>query len=149
VPGFLILGEGVFAAESWGSEQKTSASRNQAHWQDVPGLFGHQVGDHKIQFGFFIRHTTTVNDALDAELISAVAYAGAGFYLHAPDVWGGFHQEVVSMHLSVGLGYDEAEAHGFVHEGYFAKVSSASDAEAAGLGRPLSRAPPGRWIAPG
>src|ERR1700680_4984109 len=147
MPRFLAARQRVFAAESGGSEQKASASRNHAYWQDVPGLGGHQVGHHKIDFGFLVGHIPAVNDALHAELISAVAHAGAGFYLHAPDVWAAFYHEVVAMHLSVGLGYDEAEAHGFEHEGYFSEVSSARDGEAAGLGCLLGRASPGRSVA--
>jgi hypothetical protein len=53
------------------------------------------------------------------------------------------------MHLSLGLGYDVAEAHGFVDEGYFSEVSYAGDGDAAGSGGFLGRASLGRWIASG
>jgi hypothetical protein len=42
------LGQGVLATESWGSEQEASASCDYADGQDVPGLFGHEVGDYEI-----------------------------------------------------------------------------------------------------
>jgi len=48
VPGFQVLGPWVLAAKSWGSQEKASASRDHADWQDVPGVCGHQVGHHEI-----------------------------------------------------------------------------------------------------
>ena len=82
-------------------------------------------------------------------LISAIAQAGAGFYLHAPQFVAAFHHEVVAMHLSVGLADNVAEAHGFVDEGYFSEVSHSGYRDAAGSGGLLGRASPGRWGASG
>src|SRR5579863_544591 len=48
VPGFQVLGPWVLAAESWGREQKASASCDYAYGQDVPDSFEHQVGDYEI-----------------------------------------------------------------------------------------------------
>jgi len=141
------LGEGVLAAESWGSEQEASASRDHAYGEDVPDFFGHEVGDYEIEFGLFVGHDAAVGDALNAELVAAVAYAGTGFHLDTPQLVAAFDHEVVAMHLSVGLADDVAEAHGFVDEGDFSEVASAGDGDAAGSGGSLGRASAGRGSA--
>ena len=139
----------MLAGEVAGREEEGSAACDLAYWQDEPGLFEHQVGDYEVEFGFLVGDGAAVGDALDAELIQAVTHAGAGFYLHAPELVAAFDHEVVAMHLSVGLGDHVAEAHGFVDEGYLAKIASASDAEAACLGRLAGRVLPRRSGASG
>ena len=141
--------QGVLAAESGGREEKASAARDHADGQDVPDVFGNQIGDYEIQFGFLVGDGAAVGDALDAELVASVAHASAGFYLDAPDSVSAFEHEVVAMHLPVGLGDDVAEAHGLVDEGDFAEVAAAGDGQAAGAGGLLGAALLGRRRASG
>jgi hypothetical protein len=110
---------------------------------------GRLASHYEVEFGLLVGHEAAVGDAQHAELIPAVAHAGAGFYLHAPKLVPTFHHEVVAMHLSVGLGDQVAEAHGFVDECHFAKIASASDAEAACQGRLAGKARPRRSNASG
>ena len=90
-----------------------------------------------------------MSDALHAELVAAVAHASAGFYLDAPQLVAAFDHEVVAMHLSVGLGDDVAEAHGFVDKGDFDEIAAAGNGEAAGARGLLGAALPERGSASG
>ncbi len=146
VPGFAVGGEEVFPARVvFAGEEEAAAAGDYADGDDEPGVFGDDVGGDEVEVGGGVGDDAAVGDALDAELVAAVAHAGAGFYLDEREFFcGGLEDEIVAVHLSVGLGDDVAEAHGLADEGDFAEVATLGDAEAAELGGGAGKALLGR-----
>ena len=91
----------------------------------VPGGFGDDVGHEEIDFAGGVGSHGLAETALDVDEIGSVAQYCGRLDLHPPQSLTGVEDEVVALAVSVGLGYSEAEAGGFVHEGQFREFATA------------------------
>jgi hypothetical protein len=147
VPGFAVAGVGVSAGVAFGAKGHAGAHRDLPHWNDVPGFFRNDIDHYEIDIGFFVGDHDTVSAATNAGLIQAAPHAAASLYLYAPKAASALDDEIIGKVVPTGLGYHEAETHGFVDEGGFAKFAALVVHDSACLGTLVGRAPLARWHA--
>jgi hypothetical protein len=141
VPGFAVVGVWVSAGVAFGAECHAGAYRDFPHWDNVPGFFQNDIDDYEIDIGFFVGDHDTVSAAANAGLIEAAPHVAASLYLYAPKAASTLDDEVVGKVVPTGLGHHEAETHGFVDEGGFAKFAAQVVHDSACLKALVGKAP--------
>ena len=112
--------------------------------EDIPGVFGDDVGDEEVDFGGFVGGDAADGAAVGVDVIEAVFLCCGGFDLDAEEfvAFGpsaADEDEVEALAVAVGLGDAEAEAGGFVDEGEFGELSATLGVEFALVGRGRAR----------
>lgn len=113
-----------------GEEGEVAAGGEGADGEDIPGVFGDDVGDEEVDlFGGVADFGGAAAEVAGGDVIGAVEIASAGLDLDAPELRGaaagGVEDEVVGFAVAVGLGDGESEGNGFVEEGDFDQLSIA------------------------
>jgi hypothetical protein len=148
-PGFAVGVVEAGAAVAAATEQEAGDSASGVERDDVPGVFGDDVGGEEVDFAGKVRDGASVGTAVGVDAIESVAELGGTFDLDAPEWRGrigrariglpakvaGVDNDVVAFAVAVGLADSEAEFVGLEGEGDFGEFSKALGGEFSLAGR--------------
>jgi len=85
VPGFAVGVVLVAFAAAFGVEGERGQAEDVREREDVPGVFGDDVGDEEIDFGEFVGDGASVDAAVGVDAVEAAQKLGGGFDLDADE----------------------------------------------------------------
>ncbi len=89
VPGFAVGVVFVAFAAAFGVEGERGQAEDVREREDVPGVFGDDVGDEEIDFGEFVGDGASVDAAVGVDAVEAAQELGGGFDLDADEARAG------------------------------------------------------------
>ena len=85
MPGFAVGVVFVAFAASFRVEGERGQAEDVREREDVPGIFGNDVGDEEIDFGECVGDGASVDAAVGVDAVEAVEQLGGTFHLDAPE----------------------------------------------------------------
>ena len=117
-PGFRVLGRVE-------AERHPPVERREG--DDIPSLFRNDVDGEKVEFRFEIANTlASLADAASDSGLIVLPFGielPSGFHLYAPALASAIHDEVVTLVVSIGLGYWQFKFGGAMQERGFGKFA--------------------------
>jgi len=93
VPGLAIGVVEAGAAVAVAAEEEAGDSEGGVQRDDVPGVFGNDVGGDEMDFAGEVRNGASVDAAMGVDAVEAVAELSGTLHLDAPERWGGVERE--------------------------------------------------------